>query len=208
LCGLFIYFLTHVICKLSTVDLFSKCKTDKSNYTTINKRMKVFFLVMTIVLVIVANIILCVKILNTESSISIASSQYSQVFSKEFTNDLTSKMIADYDIHRTQTMISTIITEVAIILGLMSCVPLQERLLKQYNDTTKEPVAKEEKVEVKKAEVKAVETKKPEAKKVEAKTTEVKKQATQTKPKKNNYRPRTSKPKSANKANNSKKETK
>jgi succinate dehydrogenase/fumarate reductase cytochrome b subunit len=198
LCGLFIYFLTHSICKLSTVDLFSKCKTNKENYQEINSKMKTFFVILTIVLVIVANIILCVRILNTESSINIASSQYSQVFSKEFTSDLTSKMVADYHLHKTQTMISTLITEIAIILGLLTCVPLQEKFIVRYNDVKKDPAPKEEKAEPK-AQEKVV---------VKEEKSEPVKKAVQSTTKKPVAKKAATKPKSANTTKTKKAETK
>ena len=163
LLGLFIYVLSHAICKLSTVDLFSKCKTDEDNYPEIKNRMTTFFIVLTIVIIILSNALLCVRILNTEASIDIASNQYSQVFSKEFANSLTNKMLADYNMSKTQTIVSNVIIELAIIFGLLSCIPLQQKLILQYNEVKKvdKSVSQKTNTETKKQEPKKVEQKQP-----------------------------------------------
>ena len=40
-----IYFIIHVICKLSTYDVFKNCKTNPNNYKSIIKYLNIFFII-------------------------------------------------------------------------------------------------------------------------------------------------------------------
>ena len=139
-----IYFLSHAICRLSTVDLFSKCKTDKNNYPEITNKMNTFFIIFAIVIMLFGIALLMVRFSNTEASINLMSNQYLQVFSKEFTTSLTNKMIEDYNNWKVQAVIATVIIEVAILVSMISLIPFQQKLLEQYNITRKPRNKKED----------------------------------------------------------------
>ncbi len=139
-----IYFLSHAICRLSTVDLFSKCKTDKNNYPEITNKMNTFFIIFAIVIMLFGIALLMVRFSNTEASINLMSNQYLQVFSKEFTTSLTNKMIEDYNNWKVQAIIATVIIEVAILVSMISLIPFQQKLLEQYNITRKPRNKKED----------------------------------------------------------------
>ncbi len=139
-----IYFLSHTVCRLATIDLFNKCKTDSKNYPEITKKMNAFFLVFAIVVILFTVALLMIKISNTEASINLMSNQYLQVFSKEFTTRLTNKVIEDFNHWKVQSIISTVVIEVAIFVSMISLIPFQQKLITQYNITRKPRTKKED----------------------------------------------------------------
>ena len=138
------YFLCHIICNLSTSDLFSKCRTDKKNYKEIFDKMTVFFVVLAMVMYLLLNILLLTRVVNSRASVDIAREEYSQVFSKGFTDELTQKMLTDYTLKKDQMVLSSMLLQVGIVAGLVSLVPLQKKLIEQNNQVPKEKKAKEE----------------------------------------------------------------
>lgn len=143
--GFFLYYLSHTTCRLSTIDLFSKCKTESKNYKDIFGKMNAFFLILTIVVILLANVLLILRITNTEQSIEIASKTYSRDFSPEFTEYLTNKMVADYNEHKTELIVSSIITELALVISFISLIPFQQKLIEQYNESGRRSKPKAEK---------------------------------------------------------------
>jgi len=47
-----IYFVIHCICKISTYDIFKKCKTNPSNYKDIVKHLNIFFIICIIISIV------------------------------------------------------------------------------------------------------------------------------------------------------------
>ena len=138
-----LYFVIHSICKISTIDLFKKCKTNSENLPEISQKMNLFFLVCIILFVILSNCLLVLKLSNERKSIDVASETYNQVFSDNFTKTLTNEMLADYNETKNQTLISAIIIELSLVVSFFSLIPYQKKMILEYNDVGKR-IKKEE----------------------------------------------------------------
>ena len=133
-----LYFSIHSICRLSTSDLFNKCKTESNEeLTKITSKMNLFFLICVITLVIISNSLLMLKLSNERKSIDIASQTYSTVFSENFTSNLTNEMLADYNEKKNQTLASAIILELSLVVSFISLIPYQKKMILEYNDSGK-----------------------------------------------------------------------
>lgn len=131
------YFAIHWVCRLSTADLFEKCKTKASNIDEIQPKMNLFFLVCVIVLVIAFNAILILRLSNTRQSIELVSAQESQVFSTEYTEILKSEMLASYNEQKNKDLMIFIISELSLVVSFFSLIPYQKKLILEYNETGK-----------------------------------------------------------------------
>ncbi len=138
-----LYFVIHSICKISTIDLFKKCKTNSENLPEISQKMNLFFLVCIILFVILSNCLLVLKLSNERKSIDVASETYNQVFSDNFTKTLTNEMLADYNETKNQTLVSAIIIELSLVVSFFSLIPYQKKMILEYNDVGKR-IKKEE----------------------------------------------------------------
>lgn len=138
-----LYFAVHSICKISTIDLFKGCKTNSENVSAISQKMNLFFLICIILLVILSNCLLVLKLYNTRKSIDVVSETYNQVFSDNFTQFLTNKMLAEFNESKNQTLVSTVIIELSLVVSFFSLIPYQKKLILEYNDVGKR-VKKEE----------------------------------------------------------------
>ena len=132
-----LYFVIHSICKISTIDLFKKCKTNSENLPEISQKMNLFFLVCIILFVILSNCLLVLKLSNERKSIDVASETYNQVFSDNFTKTLTNEMLADYNETKNQTLVSAIIIELSLVVSFFSLIPYQKKMILEYNDVGK-----------------------------------------------------------------------
>lgn len=132
-----LYFVIHSVCRLSTADLFKKCKTKTENLSSVTQKMNLFFLVCIIIAVIVSNCLLILKLSNERKSIDIASEQYSTVFSDDFTHNLTNEMLADYNETKNQTLVSAVIIELSLVVSFFSLIPYQKKMISLYNDIGK-----------------------------------------------------------------------
>ena len=132
-----LYFVIHSVCRLGTADLFKKCKTETGNLSSVTPKMNLFFLVCIIIAVIVSNCLLILKLSNERKSIDIASEQYSTVFSDDFTHNLTSEMLADYNETKNQTLVSAVIIELSLVVSFFSLIPYQKKMISLYNDVGK-----------------------------------------------------------------------
>ncbi len=132
-----LYFVIHSICRISTVDLFKKCKTKSENLSEITQKMNLFFLICIIVSVILANCLLVLKLSNERKSIDVASQTYSQVFSEGFTSNLTNEMLADYNEAKNQTLVTAVIIQLSLVVSFFSLIPYQKKMILEYNDVGK-----------------------------------------------------------------------
>lgn len=128
-----VYLIIHLICRMSTYDVFKKCRTNPDNYKSIFKFLTVFF-----VLIIIASICLFLGqlYLNLKyqaMTIEYSTLQYKEVFSEEFAETLRSKMLSVYDANRVNLITATIILEIGCSLSFLSLIPYQKRMIIKYN---------------------------------------------------------------------------
>lgn len=129
-----IYFLVRGICKLSTFDLFKKCKIDKKDVNTVSEKMNVFFICCIIFSVVVIVTSLLFRFHTEEASINFYDEQNRSKFSDEFSDYLIDKSIEEYKIEKNKVLLQVIITETGLLLGIFSLIPSQKKLINEYNN--------------------------------------------------------------------------
>jgi len=129
-----IYFVIHCICKISTYDIFKKCKTNPSNYKDIVKHLNIFFIICIIISIVLFLSLLYLNLQYQVKSIELAELKYKEVFSAEHINVLKSEMVNTYNESKTNLIISTVILEIGIATSFLSLIPYQRKMILKYNE--------------------------------------------------------------------------
>lgn len=132
--SLILYFVLHGICKLSIYDVLKKCKTNPDNLPKIISRIDLFIIICIAFYIISTSGLLMININNELKSIAVATYQYTSIHSQEFVKILSDEMLSEFAENRTNMIISTSILCVGMIISLASVMPLQEKLIKKYNE--------------------------------------------------------------------------
>lgn len=128
-----IYCIIHLICRLSTYDVFKKCKTDTKNYKNIVKYLNIFYIVCIVLSIILFLGLLYLNLEYQVKSIELAELKYKEVFSEDHINILKDEMNAVYNESKTNLIISTVILEIGVSLSFLSLIPYQRKMILQYN---------------------------------------------------------------------------
>ncbi len=128
-----LYFIVHSICKVSTYDVFKKCKTNPDNYKDIIKNLNIFFIFCIIISIILFLGLLYLNLEYQTKSIELAELKYKEVFSQEHINILKSEMLNTYNESKTNLIISTVILEIGISISFLSLIPYQRKMILRYN---------------------------------------------------------------------------
>lgn len=131
--SIFLYYIIHGLCRISTYDVFKKCKTNPDNIDSISKKMNLFFIFCIIFILIISIIFLVFKLDSLYTQVEISKLQYDQVFSKDFSDQLISEELEKYNSEKTYTIISTIIIELGLFISILSLIPFQKKMIKEYN---------------------------------------------------------------------------
>ncbi len=131
---IFIYYIIHLVCRMSTYDVFKNCKTNPDNYKNITKFLNIFFIT-----IIIASIVLFLELLNLNlkyqtMTIDYTTLKYKEVFSESFVEILRNQMISTYDVYRLNLITATIILEVGCTISFLSLIPYQSKLIRKYNE--------------------------------------------------------------------------
>lgn len=129
-----LYFITHAICRLSTYDVFKKCKTNPENYKTIIKYLNIFFIICIILSIILFLGLLYLNLEFQTKSIELAELKYKEVFSEEHTELLKTEMTNVYNESKNNLTISTVILEIGVSISILSLIPYQRKMILKYNE--------------------------------------------------------------------------
>lgn len=129
-----LFFLIRTLCKLSTFDVFKKCTTNPENVDPISKKLTVFFIICAIFFVFVSIFFSIIRNNNEYKSIEIVKMQYSQVFSDDFTEQLTNNILKEFEQEKQISLISTIIVDLGLVISFISLIPYQKEILKKYTN--------------------------------------------------------------------------
>lgn len=129
-----IYFIIHIICKLSTYDVFKNCKTNPENYKKIIKYLNIFFIVCILLSIILFLGLLNLNLQYQAKSIDYAVLKYNEIFSKEHTEILKEEMMSTFNSSRENLTISTVILEIGFAISFLSLIPYQRKMILKYND--------------------------------------------------------------------------
>ena len=131
--AILIYFIIHGVCKLSTYDVFKKCKTNPENYKTINKYLTLFF-----ILCIILSMMLFLSWLYLDTTY-----QYQYIQSRilnlrsapdAYVNKVSTELFNKYNESVLNAVTSTVIVVTAITLSFLSLIVYQEKMIKKYNE--------------------------------------------------------------------------
>ena len=158
------FFLIRLVCRLSTYDLFKKCKVDKKDERKISSKMNFFFIGCVIISVVLILFILNVRFNNQKMDIEQASQEYYDDFPPSFAEYLTIEMISDFRVDRAVTLIQVIIIEIGLLFGLFSLISTQKKFIGRYNTGEDDKSDEIQKSSEQKNETKKENTKKTEPK--------------------------------------------
>ena len=128
-----LYFIIHIICRISTYDVFKKCNTNPDNYKTIIKYLNIFFIICIILSIVLFLSLLYLNLEFQIKSIEYAVLQYKEVFSDAHIKILKSEMDNIYNTSKTNLTISTLILELGVSISILSLIPYQRKMILKYN---------------------------------------------------------------------------
>lgn len=132
--SLLIYLFTQLICKLSTYDVFKKCKTNPENYKKIFKYLTIFFVICIILSIVVFLSLLYLNLEFQAKTIDYTILKYREIFSEEHTQMLQKEMTDLYNTTKTNLVRSTIILEIGFTISFIALIPYQIKMIKKYNE--------------------------------------------------------------------------
>ncbi len=132
--SLIIYLFTQLICKISTYDVFKKCKTNPDNYKRIFKYLTIFFIICIILSIVLFLALLYLNLEFQAKTIDYTILKYKEIFSSEHTQMLQDEMINLYNYTKTNLVRSTIILEIGFTISFLALIPYQMKMIKKYNE--------------------------------------------------------------------------
>lgn len=131
---IFLYFIIRLICRISTYDVFKKCKTDSKNYKLIVKSLNIFFIICITLSIILFLSLLYLNLEYQLKSIELASVQYKEVFSESHIKILQSEMNMVFNESKANLTKSTVILVIGLSLSFLSLIPYQRKMILKYNE--------------------------------------------------------------------------
>ena len=129
---IFLYFIIHSICRISTYDVFKKCKTDPKNYKIIVKSLNIFFIICIVLSIILFLTLLYLNLEYQLKSIELTSVQYKEVFSENHIKILQTEMNTIFEESKTNLTKSTVILVIGLSISFLSLIPYQRKMILKY----------------------------------------------------------------------------
>lgn len=131
--AIMLYFIIHLICRISTYDVLKKCKVNPNNYKSIVKSLNIFFIICIVLSIILFLSLLYLNLEYQLKSIELASIQYREVFSEDHINILQSEMNSIFEASKSNLTKSTVILVIGLSISFLSLIPYQRKMILQYN---------------------------------------------------------------------------
>ena len=131
--SIFLYFIIHLICRISTYDVLKKCKVNPNNYKWIIKSLNIFFIICIVLSIILFLSLLYLNLKYQLKSIELASVQYREVFSENHIKILQSEMNSIYELSKSNLTTSTVILVIGLSISFLSLIPYQRKMILEYN---------------------------------------------------------------------------
>lgn len=133
LATIMLYFIIHLICRISTYDVLKKCKVNPKHYKSIIKALNIFFIICIVLSIILFLSLLYLNLEYQLKSIELASVQYKEVFSENHIKILRSEMNSIFEESKANLTKSTIILVIGISISFLSLIPYQRKMILEYN---------------------------------------------------------------------------
>lgn len=131
--ALLIFFLVRATCRLSTFDLFKKCKIEKDDVNKVCSKMNFFYICVVAFSVVTVLLYLMVKVGNEKVQIARDMMSYYSPSISAYAEKKEQELITKYEEERTDYLIQTIIIEMGLLSGIFSLIPNQKKLIEKYN---------------------------------------------------------------------------
>ena len=132
--SLIIYLITQLLCKISTYDVFKKCKTNPDNYKRIFKFLNLFYIICIILSIVLFLSLLYLNLQFQAKTIEYTTLKYKEIFSAEHTQMLQNEMLEAFNTSKTNLIRSTVILEIGFTISFLSLIPYQMKMIKKYNE--------------------------------------------------------------------------
>lgn len=127
----------HLLCRLSTYDVFRKCKIKKEDVDKVSKSLSKIFISTILISIILTFTFLYLNLMYEtrlqKQSVILANLQYNKTYSEEFTTKLTNQMISDFSTYRSNLIAYTFVIELGFTISLIAIVPFQKTMINKYN---------------------------------------------------------------------------
>ncbi len=130
------FFIIRLICRVSTLDVFKKCKTNPENYKAITSKLALFYIVFICFCVIVGFTVLHLNIKNEVLDLKKGMLLDETVLTESFAKQLYEDRMKELESKRYIMIIQATIVEVGVVLGFVSLIKYQKEMLDRYNQYT------------------------------------------------------------------------
>jgi hypothetical protein len=128
-----IFFLIRGVCKLSTFDLFKKCKIKEDDIEKVSTKMNFFYIICIAFFVFLIIVCLLVRFNNEKITVQSYSDMYYELYDEDFAEYKTTELIEEYETTKSDVIIQTMLLECGLLLGIFSLIPTQKKLIEEYN---------------------------------------------------------------------------
>ena len=135
--ALFLYTLVRFTCRVSTLDVFKKCVINPESHARVGKKMTLFYTICIALCIFSGLMLLNLNLKYARAEIAYYKVFNSQSFSEEYVNMQEEKMTEEYNAKKDIMVKTTVIIELGLVLGFLSLVNYQGRMLGRYNEYEK-----------------------------------------------------------------------
>ena len=133
-----LYITIHLICKMSNIDLFKKCKFDRNQEAFVCKRMNLFYLLCILFFVLLTISSLFFRFESQLNTIELSYRRNLSDFNYSnlgyaFAENSKKSDLKDFYASRNTTLIIATIIELGTIYSFISLIPYQKKMLNLYN---------------------------------------------------------------------------
>jgi hypothetical protein len=130
-----IYFVIHGICRISTYDVFKKCKTNPENYKDITKYLNLFFIFCVILTIILFSTMLYYNLEYQVKYIELYKLQFRNVYPEDYINNvLSADLISTYNASKVNLIRGTVILVTGVAISFLSLINYQKKMITRYNE--------------------------------------------------------------------------
>ncbi len=135
--AVFCFVLVRFTCRVSTMDVFKKCIMNPESYGRVTKKMTLFYLICIGMAMFTGLSLLNLNLKYERAEIAYYKVYNSQVFSPEYVDSKEKEMNQQYDHNKANIVKTTVIVELGIVLGFLSLINYQGKMLERYNEYEK-----------------------------------------------------------------------
>ena len=132
--AIMLYFLIHAICRISTYDVFKKCKTNPENYKSINNYLTFFFIVCIVFSIILFSTMLYYNLKYQVTYIEFFKVQYMNSYPDAYLDTMLKDMTDNYINSKANLINSTVILIAGVSISFLSLINYQRKMLTKYNE--------------------------------------------------------------------------